>query len=105
MFRGAVFIAGFVAGGLIAGVLASNKARELTGRGKALAQNLAEGGADLESYLVSQGTAIGGQMERLAQDEVTRVARSTADRYMAQVYGLTPQRIESMTRLGAALGQ
>ena len=100
MFRGpgAIFVAGLIAGGTLAAVFAVNKGRELTGRGNALAQNLAEGGADLESYLVSRGTAIGAEMERIANDEVTRLARESADRYMAEIYGLTPERIASMTR-------
>ncbi len=106
MFRGpgAIFIAGLIAGGALAAVLMVNKGRELTGRGNALAQNLAEGGADLESYLMSRGTAIGAEMESMAADEVTRVARESADRYMATVYGLTPERILAIGRLGTALG-
>lgn len=32
------------------------------------------------------------------------VAEQTADRYLAQIYGLTPERIESMSRLSSILG-
>jgi hypothetical protein len=98
------FLAGLLGGGVLAAYLAYQKGRELGGRGKALAQNLAEGGSDLESYLVAQGGAIESELTQLAQEEATRAARTAADQYMSQVYGLTPERIRRLGILGAALG-
>jgi hypothetical protein len=100
---GRAFLAGLLGGGAIAAYRAYQKGRELSGRGKALAQNLAEGGADLESYLVAQGSSIESELTQLAQEEATRVARASADQYMSDIYGLTPQRIERIGVIGAAL--
>lgn len=99
----AAFLAGFIGGGLVAGFLIYQKGRELSGRGKALAQNLAEGGADLESYLLTQGSDLAADLERLALEESTRVARVSADQYMSDVYGLTPERMARIGVLGTAL--
>jgi hypothetical protein len=96
------FIAGLVGGGFVTGFLAFQKGRELAGRGKALAQSLADGGSDLEAYLASQGTSLAAELERIAREEVTRSATQTAEEYMGTVYGLTPERIARIGALGSA---
>lgn len=97
------FLAGLLGGAAISAYLAFYKGRELAGRGKALAQSLAEGGTDLENYLASQGTDLATELERIAQVEVTNSAKQTAENYMSTVYGLTPGRIERIGVIGAAL--
>ena len=100
----AAFFAGLGAGIVIAGYLAYFKGQELSGRGKAIAQNLADGGSNLETYLVAQGTSLQRELQTLAKEEATLVAQTSAEQYMGDIYGLTPQRITRIGVIGAALG-
>jgi hypothetical protein len=52
---------------------------------------------------MAQGSSIESELTQLAQEEATRVARASADQYMSDIYGLTPQRIERIGVIGAAL--
>lgn len=58
---------------------------------------------DKANELTRRGGAIASGVEGMAQKEVERVAKRTADQYMGEVYGLTPARIREIGAYASAL--
>lgn len=54
---------------------------------------------DKANDLARRGGAISAGLQAVARKEVERVAKESADQYMADVYGLTPRRIEEIGRI------
>ena len=105
MIRGLfAFVAGAFAGGAIAAALMVAKTKELESRGNELAAALESRGTELEAYMISQGGQLEAELQRIGQMEAERSARKAADEYMATQYGLTPERIQSMSLLSQRLG-
>ncbi len=71
-----------------------------------LAGGLVAGYFMLQRYdaLKRRGAAIEAGLSQLGDEYANEVARQAADQYMADVYGLTPERMAGMSRLSDTLG-
>lgn len=91
-------IGGAVAAGGIYGFLLWRKKTELE---RMVAQVSAGGGT---SALAREAAAVRARIEQRAKDQASMVARQTVERYLGDVYGLTPARISSIATLAHRLG-
>jgi hypothetical protein len=97
-------VTGFLLGGVIAGLLAYQRAKTWDRRAQQVALSLSARGDDLQTYLLSKGSALESELTTIATKEADRVARASADNYLATRYGLTQTRIRKMERLGEMFG-
>lgn len=92
----AALVSGLVVGGGLVAYLAMQKGHELELRGRLLSAALAQEGTGVEAVLITQGTNM--------QPRLVAYATAAAEAHLAQAYGLTPERIQGITRLGTRLG-
>lgn len=101
--RVAALVAGLVAGGLTVALLAKRKAAQLERRAEYL-QAAASGDAVLLTELQRKAARMASDLTAFAEDYAEQKTRAEADRYMAEVYGLTPTRMQNLEALGRSLG-
>lgn len=89
-------VGGLVGGGLVLGVLVYGKVTEIK-QMTANAEAAAAGDAAARSALARQAAGIPARLGAYAEAETLKVVDQTAKQYLADVYGLTPER---MARLG-----
>ncbi len=97
-------VLGFVAGGVLAGVLAWRKGKALEARGVAATEAFQGRGSALEALLTTRGQELQRDLMRAGQEYAPSVADRAARAVLADSYGLTETRITAMARLGARLG-
>lgn len=95
---------GFVAGGVLAGVLAWRQSKQLKARGAAATEAFQGRGSALEALLSVRGEELQRDLQRAGQEYAPSVADRAARAVLADSYGLTEARINAMARLGARLG-
>ncbi len=94
-------LAGGLLGGFVTvGVLATVTHKKLKRRAQELAVQLQRRGGDIELYLAAQGEEIGEEIEAMANKRARQLAQATATKYIGQTYGLTPERIRRLERVG-----
>jgi hypothetical protein len=92
-------IAGLVVGGGVAGVMLAAKGRDLAARGTLLQASLVAGGDDARTYFLAERAEVEAQITLLARQTGEPIARLAAERYVSDVYGLTPDRIRRLQLL------
>lgn len=96
--------AGLVLGGLVAGAFALAKAKRLESRGVVLTQALEAQGSALEAYLTARGDEAAQTIATIGRQEAERIAQRTAEVYLETNFGLTPERMAAISRLGSRFG-
>jgi hypothetical protein len=92
-------VGGALAAGGIYGFLLWRKKQQL----EAMITTVASG-TSTSSALAQEAAAVRNRIKAHAEAEASRVARESAERYMGEIYGLTPQRIASIGALASRLG-
>lgn len=86
---------GLCGAGLVVGLSALHKSRQLEVRALHLQKSLEERGSSLEAYLLSKGSGIGPELAQMTREGAEREATY----YLATRYGLTPDLVARLQQL------
>lgn len=93
-------LGGLTGGGLVFGILLFMKKQELNNRAELLQQGFQGQGAGTQMLLELQGN----QLHDTLQAYANQVAQDAAQSTLANVYGLTPSVVQTLTRLSSRFG-
>lgn len=94
--------AGLLVGGAVAAVFAYTKGKSLERRGVVLTRALEAQGSSVEAFLAVRGAEAQRIIAATGAREADVVAKRTAELYLERNFGITPQRIQAISRLGSA---
>lgn len=93
-------VGGLVGAGVVVGILAYRKQRELSARAVSLRDAVAQQGQALEAYLLSKGAGIEPELAAMSD----AAAQRAAEYHLATSYGITPDFVALVQRAAARIG-
>ena len=94
------FIGGLTGGGLVFGILLMMKKNELDARAAQLQLGFTQQGQGTQMLLELQGDRMPKQLQMYTE----QLARDAANNTLANVYGLTPSVVATLSRLSSRFG-